>query len=209
MAASDAPCCTAALAHPSVMDGAVAGERVRLLLHPGMTPPPLPAAATGQRRLSTSPAPAGGCLYRPARRRPRRRVEPGSRDAGSRTAAGGLPEAVIEARHLTKRFGDFAATDDVSFAVRRGEIFGLLGPNGAGKSTTFKMECGLLRPSEGQALVTGIDLAHSPSAARQRLGYMAQKFSLYKQLTVAQNLAFSPVSTACSAATSRRGSTPW
>ncbi len=100
------------------------------------------------------------------------------------------PEAVIEARHLTKRFGDFAATNDVSFAVRRGEIFGLLGPNGAGKSTTFKMECGLLRPSGGQALVTGIDLAHSPSAARQRLGYMAQKFSLYKQLTVAQNLLF-------------------
>jgi ABC-2 type transport system ATP-binding protein len=62
----------------------------------------------------------------------------------------GVSEAVIEARHLTKRFGDFAATDDVSFAVRRGEIFGLLGPNGAGKSTTFKMECGLLRPSEGR-----------------------------------------------------------
>jgi ABC-2 type transport system ATP-binding protein len=64
--------------------------------------------------------------------------------------AAGVSEAVIEARHLTKRFGDFAATDDVSFAVRRGEIFGLLGPNGAGKSTTFKMECGLLRPSEGR-----------------------------------------------------------
>jgi ABC-2 type transport system ATP-binding protein len=98
--------------------------------------------------------------------------------------------AVIRARNLTKRFGDFAATDDVSFTVARGEIFGLLGPNGAGKSTTFKMECGLLKPSSGQALVMGIDLKKSPSEARQRLGYMAQKFSLYAQLSVRQNLQF-------------------
>ncbi|QNF16656.1 ABC transporter ATP-binding protein [Aeromonas jandaei] len=179
-----------ALAHPAVMDGAVAGERVRLLLHPGMTPPPL-----AELQLANG-------AFQPAQPR----LEDafidllGGGPGGESSLAAGMreaelpqgvsPEAVIEARHLTKRFGDFAATDDVSFAVRRGEIFGLLGPNGAGKSTTFKMECGLLRPSEGQALVTGIDLAHSPSAARQRLGYMAQKFSLYKQLTVAQNLSF-------------------
>ncbi|WP_429238966.1 ATP-binding cassette domain-containing protein [Aeromonas veronii] len=179
-----------ALAHPAVMDGAVAGERVRLLLHPGMTPPPL-----AELQLTNG-------AFQPAQPR----LEDafidllGGGPGGESSLAAGMreaelpqgvsPEAVIEARHLTKRFGDFAATDDVSFAVRRGEIFGLLGPNGAGKSTTFKMECGLLRPSEGQALVTGIDLAHSPSAARQRLGYMAQKFSLYKQLTVAQNLSF-------------------
>ena len=100
------------------------------------------------------------------------------------------PRAVIEARQLTKRFGAFAATDDVSFRVSKGEVFGLLGPNGAGKSTTFKMECGLLKPSEGQALVMGIDLKSSPSEARQRLGYMAQKFSLYAQLTVRKNLVF-------------------
>jgi ABC-2 type transport system ATP-binding protein len=100
------------------------------------------------------------------------------------------PGAVIEARQLTKRFGEFAATDQVSFQVSKGEIFGLLGPNGAGKSTTFKMECGLLKPSEGQALVMGIDLKSSPSEARQRLGYMAQKFSLYAQLTVRKNLVF-------------------
>ena len=100
------------------------------------------------------------------------------------------PQAVIEARQLTRRFGDFVATDAVSFKVKRGEIFGLLGPNGAGKSTTFKMECGLLKPSEGQALVMGLDLKTSPTQARQQLGYMAQKFSLYKQLTVRQNLTF-------------------
>ncbi|HDN9025003.1 ATP-binding cassette domain-containing protein [Aeromonas veronii] len=179
-----------ALAHPAVMDGAVAGERVRLLLHPGMMPPPL-----SELHLANG-------AFQPAQPR----LEDafidllGGGPGGESSLAAGMreaelpqrvsPEAVIEARHLTKRFGDFAATDDVSFAVRRGEIFGLLGPNGAGKSTTFKMECGLLRPSKGQALVTGIDLAHSPSAARQRLGYMAQKFSLYKQLTVAQNLSF-------------------
>ncbi len=97
---------------------------------------------------------------------------------------------VIEAKNLTKRFGDFVATDNVSFQVIRGEIFGLLGPNGAGKSTTFKMMCGLLQPTSGTALVTGIDLKTSASEARQKLGYMAQKFSLYGNLTVHQNLMF-------------------
>jgi len=100
------------------------------------------------------------------------------------------PASVIEARKLTKRFGDFTATDCVNFSVKKGEIFGLLGPNGAGKSTTFKMKCGLLKPTSGQALVMGIDLTKSPSRARQRLGYMAQKFSLYSHLTVEKNLAF-------------------
>jgi len=97
---------------------------------------------------------------------------------------------VIEASHLTKRFGDFTATDDVNFKVVRGEIFGLLGPNGAGKSTIFKMMCGLLQPTSGKALVTNIDLKTSASKARQRLGYMAQKFSLYGNLSVQQNLMF-------------------
>ncbi|MCL1894291.1 MAG: ATP-binding cassette domain-containing protein [Holophagaceae bacterium] len=100
------------------------------------------------------------------------------------------PNSVIEARQLTKKFGDFTATDCVSFSVKKGEIFGLLGPNGAGKSTTFKMKCGLLKPTSGQALVMGIDLKKSPSEARQRLGYMAQKFSLYGQLSVKNNLIF-------------------
>ncbi|XDK21972.1 ATP-binding cassette domain-containing protein [Kosakonia cowanii] len=97
---------------------------------------------------------------------------------------------MIEARSLTKKFGDFAATDEVNFAVKRGEIFGLLGPNGAGKSTTFKMMCGLLVPTAGQALVLNMDLKVSSGKARQRLGYMAQKFSLYGNLTVEQNLRF-------------------
>jgi ABC-2 type transport system ATP-binding protein len=97
---------------------------------------------------------------------------------------------VIEAAGLTKRFGDFAAAEDIRFTVGRGEIFGLLGPNGAGKSTTFKMLCGLLRPTGGNGSVAGFDLRHAAADARNALGYMAQKFSLYGDLSVAQNLDF-------------------
>ena len=97
---------------------------------------------------------------------------------------------IVEARGLTKRFGDFTAVEDNSFAIRRGEIFGLLGPNGAGKSTTFKMMCGLLKPTAGEGFVAGLHLGKAASQARARLGYMAQKFSLYGDLTVAQNLLF-------------------
>ncbi len=100
-------------------------------------------------------------------------------------------DVAVSCRDLTKRFGDFTATDSVSFEVRKGEIFGLLGPNGAGKSTTFKMLCGLLKPTQGQAHVVGHDLRHATGAAKSQLGYMAQKFSLYGLLSVRQNLEFS------------------
>jgi len=97
---------------------------------------------------------------------------------------------VIEAIGLTKRFGDFTAAEDMSFSIPRGEIFGLLGPNGAGKSTTFKMLCGLLRPTAGEGRVAGFDLLRASAQARGRLGYMAQKFSLYGDLSARQNLEF-------------------
>ncbi|MCE5326260.1 MAG: ATP-binding cassette domain-containing protein [Planctomycetaceae bacterium] len=97
---------------------------------------------------------------------------------------------MIEVRDLTKRFGSFIAVDNVSFEVARGEIFGLLGPNGAGKSTTFRMLCGLLPASAGHLKVGGLDLRHAASAARARIGYMSQKFSLYGDLTVRENLNF-------------------
>ncbi len=97
---------------------------------------------------------------------------------------------VIEARGLTKRFGDFTAADRITFDIPRGQIFGLLGPNGAGKSTTFKMLCGLLKPTEGEGRVAGFDLRRDAAEARNRLGYMAQKFSLYGDLSVGQNLEF-------------------
>jgi ABC-2 type transport system ATP-binding protein len=97
---------------------------------------------------------------------------------------------VIEARSLTKRFGDFIAAENISFDIPRGQIFGLLGPNGAGKSTTFKMLCGLLKPTQGEGRVAGFDLRRDSAEARNHLGYMAQKFSLYGDLSVAQNLDF-------------------
>ena len=96
----------------------------------------------------------------------------------------------IKAEKLTKKFGDFTAARDVSFIIKQGEIFGFLGPNGAGKSTTFKMLCGLLTPTMGRAIVLGYDLQHFPSLVRSRIGYMAQKFSLYGNLSVLQNLNF-------------------
>ena len=100
-------------------------------------------------------------------------------------------DIAVECHDLTRRFGDFIATDHVSFQVKKGEIFGLLGPNGAGKSTTFKMLCGLLKPTSGGAHVMGLDLRTATSEAKSQLGYMAQKFSLYGLLSARQNLEFS------------------
>jgi ABC-2 type transport system ATP-binding protein len=114
-------------------------------------------------------------------------------------AAGGLPPrasgardagVLVRAVDLTRRFGDFVAADTIGFEVRAGEIYGLLGPNGAGKSTTFRMLCGLLKPTSGDASVAGVNLLHAASRARARLGYMAQKFSLYGDLSVGQNLDY-------------------
>jgi ABC-2 type transport system ATP-binding protein len=97
---------------------------------------------------------------------------------------------VVEAWHLTKRFGDFIAVDDVSFSIGRGKILGLLGPNGSGKSTTFRMLCGLLKQNSGTAKIAGIDIANLSSKAKMNIGYMAQKFSLYSVLSARQNLEF-------------------
>jgi ABC-2 type transport system ATP-binding protein len=99
-------------------------------------------------------------------------------------------EVVVETRDLQKLFGDFEAVKKLTFDVRRGEIFGLLGPNGAGKSTTFRMLCGLLPASGGEIRVAGRDLRKSRARARARLGYMAQQFSMYGQLSVLENLNF-------------------
>ena len=99
-------------------------------------------------------------------------------------------EVVVETRALQKFFGDFEAVKKLTFEVQRGEIFGLLGPNGAGKSTTFRMLCGLLPASGGEIRVAGRDLRRSRARTRERLGYMAQQFSLYGQLTVLENLSF-------------------
>ncbi len=110
----------------------------------------------------------------------------GSSTASGVEAASRAPR--IAARGLTKRFGSFTAADDITFDVLPGQIFGLLGPNGAGKSTTFRMLCGLSRPTAGSCFVDGVDLLTAGSAARSRLGYMAQKFSLYPDIPVQSNI---------------------
>jgi ABC-2 type transport system ATP-binding protein len=97
---------------------------------------------------------------------------------------------MVQVRDLVRQFGTFTAVDHVSFDVQRGEIFGLLGPNGAGKTTTFRMLCGLLTATSGTLRVAGVDLRRARASARQRVGYVAQKFSLYGQLSVTENLDF-------------------
>jgi ABC-2 type transport system ATP-binding protein len=104
--------------------------------------------------------------------------------------AGPSREHAVEAVHLTKRFGDFTAVDDVSFAVERGSIFGFLGPNGAGKTTTMRMLLGLLTPTSGQATVLGLDIVRQTAQVKRQIGYMSQRFSLYDDLTVEENLNF-------------------
>lgn len=98
------------------------------------------------------------------------------------------PSIVVD--NLVKRFGTFTAVDRVSFQIRSGEIFGLLGPNGSGKSTTIRILCGLLTPTSGSASVIGFDVARQPEEVRQHIGYMSQKFSLYNDLTITENLQF-------------------
>lgn len=177
-----------ALKLPQVSDGVIEGDRIRLILKPNQSIEQVIA------NLGTS-----DITYQPTLGR----FEDAFIDRlGGITQkesiltkimpqVAGLPnDIVIEAKNLTRTFGDFIATDHVNFSIKRGEIFGLLGPNGAGKSTTFKMMCGLLPISEGQALVLGFDLKTSATKVRERIGYMAQRFSLYDRLTVRQNLSF-------------------
>ena len=101
-----------------------------------------------------------------------------------------MSDVAIACQHLSRRFGKFTAVDDVSFEVRRGEVFGFLGSNGAGKSTTIRMLCGLLAPTSGTALIDGIDVGRDPEGVKRRIGYMSQRFSLYELLTVDQNIRF-------------------
>ncbi|MDO9104186.1 MAG: ATP-binding cassette domain-containing protein [Methylovulum sp.] len=176
-----------ALRCPEVMDGVIQGHNVRLVLRADAQPPDLLALDAGGQAELVPVAPRFEDAFIEAL---------GGGPGGDSVLAQrlktivGEQDTVVEAVDLTKMFGDFVATDHVNFAVKRGEIFGLLGPNGAGKSTTFRMMCGLLPPTSGTARVLGIDLKTSASLARQQLGYMAQKFSLYGGLSVKQNLKF-------------------
>jgi len=178
---------TKALNADGVIDGVIQGRHLRLVLAQGTERPSSELFNFGKTATFVPVTPrfedafidilGGG---------------PGGRSelASRTTIAEERTEAVVEAKGLTKNYGSFTAVDDITFSVQRGEIFGFLGPNGAGKSTTFKMLCGLLKPSRGTARVTGLDLQAAPSKARAQIGYMAQKFSLYGNLNVRQNLDF-------------------
>ena len=174
------------LQEKNVLDGVIQGSALRLVLVPG--------------------ASAGTIAHSPNDKETFVPVAPRFED-GFVDMLGGVPKGesvlakrrarpttddrpVVVAQGLTKRFGTFTAVRNNKFSIRRGEIYGLLGPNGAGKSTTFKMLCGLLKPTEGEGFIAGYNLRKSPSRARSRLGYMAQKFSMYGDLTVRQNLMF-------------------
>jgi ABC-2 type transport system ATP-binding protein len=178
------------LTREAVLDAVIQGASVRIVARPG--------AAGEFNSPDYQPVPprledAYVELLGGARKGESRLAQGWPRAAPSATDGARAPGAaavLVRAEGLTRRFGDFVAADRVGFEVHAGEIYGLLGPNGAGKSTTFRMLCGLLKPTMGDASVAGVNLLHAASRARARLGYMAQKFSLYGDLSVAQNLDY-------------------
>ncbi len=175
------------LAQEAMLDATLRGEQLRLLLRPGKTLPKklLPELGGNISCHGTKPEFEDAFMNILDKKPPPRSVL-----SDLITPQSPIDTEVISARGLTKRFGDFTATDKVDFHISQGEIFGFLGPNGAGKSTTFKMLCGLLVPTKGSARVLGEDLYSSGAQVRGNIGYMAQKFSLYGNLSVRDNLEF-------------------
>ncbi|HUX74124.1 MAG TPA: ATP-binding cassette domain-containing protein [Steroidobacteraceae bacterium] len=185
------------LDQPDIVDAVPDGGRVRFVTA-------APAGAAGARGETAIAAPADEALrgLRVAAAAPRFEdgfmillQQGGARErvrsiSMAHPLVAGAAQAIVQVRRLTKKFGAFTAVDRIDFEVRRGEIFGLLGPNGAGKTTTFRMLCGLLAPSGGELYVAGADVRGAAASARARLGYVAQKFSLYGPLSVGENLEF-------------------
>jgi ABC-2 type transport system ATP-binding protein len=170
------------LADPNVIDAVPQAGQIRLVSQAspaGVTARPTPARFEDGFMVLLYQAGGG---HAAASQAPPAQLEP--------AIGGASGESIVEVRDLVRRFGKFVAVDRVSFVVKRGEIFGLLGPNGAGKTTTFRMLCGLLPPSAGTLMVAGVDVRQNRASARQHLGYVAQKFSLYGQLTAGENLDF-------------------
>ena len=174
---------------PGVVDALVQGEHVRLVTAEVR----LPDSVTRQAGLvvrAVAPRFEDGFIdLLRGREHASARARAASIDGAGESTHDGR-ETVVRAQGLRRRFGDFWAVDGIDVDIRRGEIFGLLGANGAGKTTTFRMLCGLLPASAGRVEVAGLDLRHAASAARGRIGYMSQKFSLYANLSVGQNLEF-------------------
>jgi len=173
---------------PGVLDALIEGEAVRLVMETATEPKAeelLPEQENIQ-ILAVEPRFEDAFI---ARLKPQRNMG-GTALTLQKKLDSGAGDEVIRVHDLQRRFGDFIAVNNISFSVRRGEIFGLLGANGAGKSTTFRMLCGLLPASSGELAVAGHDLRRAAASARGRIGYMAQKFSLYTNLSVMQNLRF-------------------
>jgi ABC-2 type transport system ATP-binding protein len=179
-------------ATPGVLDAVIQGSHVRVVSEAG-APPGLAALGRGFANAEIAGVPprfedSFVALLKAKGAAPGARAPDRPQGPGSTAAVPLVDEIVVE--HLTRRFGSFYAVNDVSFAVRKGEVFGLLGANGAGKSTVFRMLCGLLPASSGTLRVAGFDLRRAAAPARGRIGYMAQKFSLYGDLSVRENLRF-------------------
>ncbi|HEU0187788.1 MAG TPA: ATP-binding cassette domain-containing protein, partial [Gallionellaceae bacterium] len=177
---------------PSVLDSLIQGEHIRLVMQEGAAAS-ADALLPGTAGITLSAVPprfedsfVALLLSQSGAEKLHHPAAPAA-TAHERT---NTDNAVIEVHDLQCRFGDFYAVKNISFTVRKGEVFGLLGANGAGKSTTFRMLCGLLPPSGGTLRVAGADLRHAAAAARARIGYMSQKFSLYGNLSVVENLRF-------------------
>ena len=167
----------------NVIDGVLQGDEIRLVMK-STTPPTIDAKEN--LKIESIPPRFEDAFIDMLGGGPKEASEL----AATTPTISGSSDHIVVAEGLTKTFGSFTAADHVTFSIHQGEIFGLLGPNGAGKSTTFKMLCGLSEPTSGKALVKGLDLQRAPSDARSRIGYMAQKFSLYGSLSVLQNLNF-------------------
>ncbi|MBK1722197.1 ATP-binding cassette domain-containing protein [Thiocystis violacea] len=167
---------------PGVLDAVLQGDSIRVVLD---REPPAETRRLAESSAWRSVEPRFEDGFVTLLNAGQERVEPPHVTLGSRFTG-----AAIEVEDLTRSFGDFVAVKRSSFTVQSGEVFGLLGANGAGKTTTFRMLCGLLPVSSGQVRVAGVDLRHAAAKARGRIGYMSQKFSLYANLSVRQNLDF-------------------
>jgi ABC-2 type transport system ATP-binding protein len=173
---------------PAVLDALVEGETVRLVMETAQPPDPdLLLPELDDVTITPAEPRFEDAFVARLKQRDGAAAAPVVMDL---RVSGEGDDEVIRVRHLMRRFGDFIAVNDISFSVRRGEIFGLLGANGAGKTTTFRMLCGLLPASGGELSVAGRDLHVARAEARRHIGYMAQKFSLYGDLSVLQNLRF-------------------
>ncbi|MCF8144892.1 MAG: ATP-binding cassette domain-containing protein [Deltaproteobacteria bacterium] len=204
---------------PGVLDAVISGDGVRLVMGTPLQPEAVAALMEASREVGGQDLSARASTSKPRGPSPEPAVtvtptpprfedafialltahvdeKGGSQPADDPKMAAGIPTGpdrdgdVIVVEEVERRFGEFVAVNKINFRVRHGEIFGLLGANGAGKSTTFRMLCGLLPPSGGRLTVAGVDLRTAPAHARARIGYMAQKFSLYSGLNVTQNLRF-------------------